>query len=54
MVSVDFIYGCSLKNMTDLCLTYLKTNIGSYKPQITENSAIWENVLVSIKLDAEV
>lgn len=41
MVSIEFISGFILRKMNDLFLTYLKTNVVSYKAHFTKNSTTW-------------
>lgn len=47
-------YGFTLRNMNDLFLTYLKTNVVSCKDHFTENSTTSESILISIKLNTQV
>lgn len=41
MVSIEFISGFILRKMNDLFLTYLETNVVSYKAHFTKNSSTW-------------
>ena len=48
MVSIEFISGFILRKMNDLFLTYLKTNVVSYKAHFTKNSTTWGSYLYKI------